>query len=234
VTVEHLAIQPDGSLQPTGVFETLPLDALVLALGQHADARFLQGVSGITMTQDSSIQVDQQLMTGRAGVFAGGDAIGGPRTMTAATGHGKKAARAIDAWLAGKPLELRTKPPSVDFAMLHLPLFLDADRAPASELPVEARNGFAEVIAGIDADQARREADRCLSCGNCFECDNCLAACPEQAVLKLGTGAKYSVALELCTGCAVCFEQCPCHAIEMLPEPPTDARLQPAQFKPRP
>jgi Pyruvate/2-oxoacid:ferredoxin oxidoreductase delta subunit len=172
-------------------------------------------------------------MTGHPGIFAGGDAIGGARTMTAATGHGRKAARAIDAWLRGERLEPRSKRRPVDFGMLHLPLFLDASRARPSELPPEARTGFAEVVAGIGHAQARREAARCLSCGNCFECDNCRAACPEQAISSLGRGRKYAVDLDLCTGCAVCFDQCPCHAIEMVPES-AGAEPRPARFQERP
>jgi NADPH-dependent glutamate synthase beta subunit-like oxidoreductase len=234
VTVERLETQADGSLRPTGALETLPLDALVLALGQHADSRFLRSVAGIAFDAEQSIRVDPQLMTGHPGIFAGGDAIGGARTMTAATGHGKKAARAIDAWLRGERLEPQVKRRTVDFGMLHLPLFLDAGRARPSELPPEARSGFTEVVAGIDRDQARREAARCLSCGNCFECDNCLAACPEQAISSLGRGRKYTVDLELCTGCAVCFDQCPCHAIDMVPEEGTTAGPRPARFKERP
>ena len=221
VTVERIEISADGSLRPTGELETLPVDSLVLALGQHADLDFLRNVAGVEIGADETLLVDDQLMTGRPGVFAGGDAIGGIRTMTAATGHGKKAARAIDAWLRGETYEAPAKSPMVEFGMLNLPLFLDAGRTQASELPLAARQGFAEVVAGIDERQARYEADRCLSCGNCFECDNCFAACPEQAIIKLGKGRKYSVNLDLCTGCAVCFDQCPCHAIEMIPEPET-------------
>jgi NADPH-dependent glutamate synthase beta subunit-like oxidoreductase len=218
VTVEAIALQEDGSLKPTGTYETLPVDSLVLALGQHAEIDFLRDVVGIALHGDDSVVVDEQLMTGHPGIFAGGDLIGGLRTMTAATGHGKKAARAIDGWLRGEVYPARQKSPPVDFAMLNLPHFLDAGRSQASALPAEARIGFAEVVAGIDQSQARYEADRCLSCGNCFECDNCFAACPEQAVIKLGKGHKYAVDLDLCTGCAVCFDQCPCHAIEMEPE----------------
>jgi Pyruvate/2-oxoacid:ferredoxin oxidoreductase delta subunit len=119
--------------------------------------------------------------------------------------------------------------------MLNLPLFLDAGRSRMSELPVEARIGFAEVVGGISERQARYEADRCLSCGNCFECDNCFAACPEQAIIKLGKGRKYAVDLKLCTGCAVCFDQCPCHAIEMVAEPVAgEDAPRPALFKLRP
>ena len=75
-----------------------------------------------------------------------------------------------------------------------------------------------EIVAGLSEREARYEATRCLSCGNCFECDNCLAACPEQAIIKLGKNKFYRVDLDLCTGCAACFEQCPCHAIDMVPE----------------
>jgi Na+-translocating ferredoxin:NAD+ oxidoreductase RNF subunit RnfB len=222
VTIEHIALNEDGSLQPTGELETLPVDSLVLALGQTADVEFVRKVSGVEIGRDDTIVVDERLMTGHPGIFAGGDVVGGPRTMTAATGHGKKAARAIDAWLAGETYQAPAKNPPVDFAMLDLPLYLDAGRTHMSELPVEARTGFAEVVAGITQKQARYEADRCMSCGNCFECDNCLAACPEQAIVKLGEGQKYVVNLDLCTGCATCYDQCPCHAIEMIAEPKTE------------
>ncbi len=236
VTVEAIELQADGSLRPTGKLETLPVDSLVLALGQHAEIDFLKKINGISFTRgDDSVVVDERLMTGRPGIFAGGDLIGGIRTMTAATGHGKKAARAIDAWLRGEVLEPKAKSPPVDFAMLNLPLFLDAGRSQVSELPLEARIGFAEIISGINEKQARYEADRCLSCGNCFECDNCFAACPEQAVIKLGKGLKYKVDLTLCTGCAVCFDQCPCHAIEMEPEIQNGGNApRPVHFKLRP
>ena len=74
------------------------------------------------------------------------------------------------------------------------------------------------MIHGLTELEARHEARRCLSCGVCYECDNCFAACPEQAIAKLGPGKGYHVDPALCTGCAVCFEQCPCHAIEMVAE----------------
>ncbi len=237
VTVERIALGDDGKLNPTGEFETLPVDALVLALGQHAEVGFLRKVPGIEIGGGENVVVDKRLMTGHPGIFAGGDLIGGLMTMTAATGHGKKAARAIDAWLAGRVYAPPPKSSTVGFDKLNLPLFLDAGRSRPSELPVELRGGFAEVVAGIDERQARYEADRCLSCGNCFECDNCLAACPEQAITYLGKGNKYAVDLTLCTGCAVCFDQCPCHAIEMEQEPEamrlSDTHRVPARFKVR-
>ena len=68
----------------------------------------------------------------------------------------------------------------------------------------------------MSAKEALHEAKRCLSCGNCFECDNCYAACPEDAIIKLGPNEGYEIKLDLCTGCGICVEQCPCHAMEMV------------------
>ena len=152
--------------------------------------------------------------------------------MTAAVGHGKKAARHIDAWLRGSEYRPSPKHRVVSYEVMRLPIYSDAEQSRQPMLPARSRvAGFAEVMAGLTADQARYEAKRCLSCGNCFECDQCYAACPEQAIEKLGAGQRYRFLFDRCTGCAVCFEQCPCHAIEMMPEPAGDeASKVPARF----
>jgi formate dehydrogenase (NADP+) beta subunit len=225
LTVETMRLDQSGRPQPTGEFETLSADSVVLALGQQTDCGFLRNAPGIAFTADDLVIVDSSMMTGRAGVFAGGDMAPGPRSVTAAVGHGKKAARAIDAFLRGAAVETVTKPPVATFDLLHLPIYADAPPSVQTELSVAARlaDGFAETTAGLSEAQAHYEARRCLSCGNCFECDQCYAACPEQAIVKLGPGRRYLFDYALCTGCAVCFEQCPCHAIEMNPEPATNA-----------
>ena len=218
VTVEAVKMGPDGSTIPTGKFETLPADSLVLAVGQHSELDFLRAVPGVAIGPHDVVAVDEQFMTGHPGLFAGGDMVGGARTMTTAVGMGKHAARAIDAYINGVRYERPPKHPSIDFGMLDLPVFLEAIRHAEPELPLAARASFAEVVQGLTAKEAVAEAGRCLSCGNCFECDNCFAACPEQAIIRLGPGRGYRVEPDLCTGCATCFEQCPCHAIEMQPE----------------
>ena len=226
VTIEGVEMGPDGTTIPTGRFETLPADSLVLAVGQHSELDFLRGVPGVAIGPNDVVAIDDQLMTGHRGVFAGGDMVGGARTMTTAVGMGKHAARAIDAYLNGARYERPPKHPSIGFEMLDLPLYLETLRHAQPEVPLAARATFAEVVKGLSAKEAQAEAGRCLSCGNCFECDNCLAACPEQAITRLGPGRGYRVERDLCTGCAICFEQCPCHAIEMQPEPqPTTAPL---------
>jgi NADPH-dependent glutamate synthase beta subunit-like oxidoreductase len=220
ITVEMMRLDEGGRPHPTGEYETLHADAVVLALGQEADSGFLRKVPGIGFQQDGTVIVGSNMMTGRAGIFAGGDLVPSERTVTIAVGHGKKAARHIDAWLRGGGYERPPKPPVVSFDMLHLPIFTDAQPSGQRELPVAARTtGFEEIVGGLTEREAIHEARRCLSCGNCFECDNCYAACPEDAIIKLGPGKRYRVDFAVCTGCATCFEQCPCHAIEMIGEP---------------
>ena len=115
------------------------------------------------------------MMTGRAGIFAGGDMVPTERSVTIATGHGKKAAHHIDAWLRGEIYTHPAKHPVVEFAELNLPIYADAARSTQRELPVAQREGgFDEVVGGLSEKEALHEAKRCLSCGNCFECDNCL------------------------------------------------------------
>lgn len=220
LTVEVMRLSADGRPEPTGAFETLEADSVVLALGQDTDSGFLRRVPGVEARQDGTITVGPDMMTGHPGIFAGGDMVPSERTVTVAVGHGKRAARHIDAWLRGVTYQQPSNPPVVGYAMLNLPVFSDAEPTPQAQLADEARTeGFAEVVAGLSERDARREAQRCLSCGNCFECDNCYAACPEDAIVKLGPGKFYRYDYARCTGCAVCFEQCPCHAIEMVPEP---------------
>ena len=222
LTVERMTIDAAGRPVPTGEIETLSADAVVLALGQDTESGFLRRVPGIDIRPDGTVAVGADMMTGAPGIFAGGDMVPAQRSVTVAVGHGKRAARHIDAWLRGVSQAVPASPPLVNFAMLHLPVFSDADPAAQREIPPADRSGFAEIAAGLTPAEARREAQRCLSCGVCFECDNCYAACPEDAIIKLGPGNRYRYDYAKCTGCAVCFEQCPCHAIEMLPEPSGD------------
>jgi NADPH-dependent glutamate synthase beta subunit-like oxidoreductase len=224
LTVEVMELDANGRPQPTGRLEILEADAVVLALGQQTDSRFLKQVPGIAFTPDGTVMVGEDMMTGCPGVFAGGDMVPSERTVTVAVGHGKRAARHIDAWLRGSAYESPRKHPVVSFPMLQLPVFSDAEPSVQKVLAAADRaDSFAEVLAGFTEREARREAQRCLSCGNCFECDNCYAACPERAIVKLGPGRRYRYDYAKCTGCAVCFEQCPCHAIEMITEPAPEA-----------
>jgi NADPH-dependent glutamate synthase beta subunit-like oxidoreductase len=218
--VEVMELDESGYPQPTGRFETLAADTVILALGQETESAFMRALPGVEFERDGTVKVSASLMTGCPGVFAGGDMVPSERTVTVGVGHGKKAARHIDAWLRDADVTAPPKHPRATFDGLHLWFFGDHARRQQPELGAQERvAGFDEVVGGLSADEATYEAGRCLSCGNCFECDGCLGACPEDAVIKLGVGQRYRFDHDRCTGCRACFEQCPVHAIEMVPEP---------------
>jgi NADPH-dependent glutamate synthase beta subunit-like oxidoreductase len=222
--IERMELDAEGRPQPTGEIETLSADALVLALGQHSDSGFLHGLPGIAFTPDGAVVVGEDMQTGASGVFAGGDMVPAQQSVTISTGHGKLAARHIDAWLRGESLRERPAAPVVGFERLHLPVYSDAAQSAPHRLAEAARlGGFQEIIAGLTTKEARYEAARCYSCGQCYECDSCFAACPEDAVIKHGPGRGYRIELSRCTGCASCFEQCPCAALAMIAEEAPDA-----------
>ncbi|MGW5238518.1 NAD(P)-binding protein [Monashia sp. NPDC004114] len=220
LTVEVQELDEHGRPHGTGQFETLEADTVILALGQDSDTGLVQDIPGVDV-RDDTVQVDKlTLMSGAPGIFAGGDAVPSQRTVTVAVGHGKRAARSIDAWLRGQALDSAPKHPRADFDLLNLWYFGANDRREQVELePASRVFSFDEVRAGLTSHEATYEAGRCLSCGNCFECDGCLGACPEGAVVKLGPGQRYRFDYDTCTGCSACARQCPVHAIEMVTEP---------------
>jgi 2-oxoacid:acceptor oxidoreductase delta subunit (pyruvate/2-ketoisovalerate family) len=218
-TVEKMEVDESGWPQPTGEFETLEADTLVLALGQSVDTSFLKSVPGVAITDDGVIDVDDTMMTGFAGLFAGGDMVPAERTVTVAVGHGKKAARNIDAWLRGEKHVPIANTKLAAYERLNSWYYTDAPKTvePALAL-VRRQTSFDEIHGGLDETNALFEARRCLSCGNCFECDNCYGVCPDNAVIKLGPGKRFEFNYDFCKGCGVCAAECPCGAIDMVAE----------------
>ena len=219
LTIEKMKLDEKGLPQPTGEFETLEADSLVLALGQDVDLSLLEGVPGLVV-DDGVVQVDPAtMMTGHAGLFAGGDMVPAERNVTVAVGHGKKAARHIDAWLRGARLQAAPKHAPASFERLNPWYYSDAPKTVRPELELARRtSSFDEVQGGLTEDNALFEARRCLSCGNCFECDNCYGVCPDNAVVKLGPGQRFAINYDYCKGCGMCVAECPCGAIDMVPE----------------
>jgi 2-oxoacid:acceptor oxidoreductase delta subunit (pyruvate/2-ketoisovalerate family) len=217
--LERMELDAEGFPQPTGELEELEADSLVLALGQEADLALLEGVPEIEI-EDGVVSVGPDMMTGRAGVFAGGDMVPAERTVTVAIGHGRRAALNIDRWLRGAPYEPAREPKLADFESLNTWYYADAPRTERPRLEVARRRAtFEEVVGGLDQSNALYEARRCLSCGNCFGCDNCFGLCPDNAVIKLeGVENGYEIDYDYCKGCGICVAECPCGAIEMVPE----------------
>jgi NADPH-dependent glutamate synthase beta subunit-like oxidoreductase len=218
ITLEKMTLDASGFPQPTGELETLAADSVVLALGQDVDLALLDGVPGLEVA-DGVVKVGPDMMTGFAGIFAGGDMVPAERTVTVAIGHGKKAARHIDAWLRGSAHAAPPKHELAAFERLNAWYYSDAPKSVSPVLDLVRRQStFDEVVQGLDESNALYEARRCLSCGNCFECDNCYGVCPDNAVIKLGPGKRFQFNYDYCKGCALCMSECPCGAIRMVPE----------------
>ena len=216
--VEKMILDEKGFPQPTGEFEELEADSLVLALGQESDLSLLKDVPDLEV-EDGVVKVNAMMMTGHAGIFAGGDMVPAERTVTTGVGHGKKAARNIDAWLRSVEYVGHDKHQIVEFKDLNPWYYSDAPHAVRPRLEGARRaSTFDEVVQGLDASTALYEARRCMSCGNCFECDNCFGVCPDNAVIKLGPGLGFEINLDYCKGCGICVSECPSGSIVMIPE----------------
>ncbi|RYP87790.1 FAD-dependent oxidoreductase [Nocardioides guangzhouensis] len=219
MTVERMELDDTGFPQPTGEVDELAADSLVLALGQDTDLSLLDAMPDVAV-DDGVVQVDGTLMTGRPGVFAGGDMVPGERSVTVGVGHGRHAAEQIDAWLAGRAPRVPADRAVAPYDGLNTWYFADAPRTHRPTLEtVRRQSTFDEVVQGLDEDNALYEARRCMSCGTCFQCDNCFGVCPDNAVLKIGRpGEPYLIDLDYCKGCGLCASECPSGAIAMEPE----------------
>ena len=219
LTIERMELDESGFPQPTGEMEHLDADSVVLALGQESELGFLSRVPGLEL-RDGVLVVDDDLMTGRPGLFAGGDMVPAVRSATVGIGHGRRAAASIDAWLRRTDPEPADGPSEATYERLHPWYYTDASRAHRPQLEAARRSStFDEVVQGLDRDTALYEARRCLSCGTCFSCDNCFGMCPDNAVIKTDDpDTPYVIDLDYCKGCGICAAECPAGAISMVPE----------------
>jgi NADPH-dependent glutamate synthase beta subunit-like oxidoreductase len=170
---------------------TIEADSCVLAIGQRPDLSFLSPADGVTLAPGGTITVDPQtLATSAPGIFAGGDVAFGPRNLIEAVANGKRAARSIHEYLAREEARLDVrleieKLPTADYRMIAG--FETLDRQPPPTLDVGRRTGIAEVETGYAAEDARRQAARCLVCHvqtiydpeKCVLCGRCVDVCPE-------------------------------------------------------
>jgi 2-oxoacid:acceptor oxidoreductase delta subunit (pyruvate/2-ketoisovalerate family) len=218
IVLEKMQLNSEGFPEPTGEFEELDADSLVLALGQDTDLSLLEHADDVTV-RDGAVQVLDSMMASSTGIFAGGDAVPAERTATVAVGHGKRAAHSIDNFVMGSDAQVKERHELASFERLNTWYYADAPRTERPELErVRRQTNFEEVIGGLTPDNALFEARRCMSCGNCFECDNCFGVCPDNSVIKLGEGMRYEFNYDFCKGCGICVTECPCGAIDMIPE----------------
>jgi len=238
-------------------------DLIVSAIGQAVDftglEEFNNGKGAVTTDRN-------YVVSGKPGVFAGGDVIR-PHLLTTAIGHGSIAADGIHNHMQGKDLEKRPKIDAHQFDIMrklvekgieiketHEPLRGTCDSNVAvhnfdnrseryviphdklflghfSYVPRNQRDivtldkesalgNFEERLVALVEEKAVAEAKRCMSCGMCFECDNCVVYCPQTAVFRVkknqSTLGRYvDTDYNKCIGCHICADVCPTGYIQM-------------------
>ncbi|MDA8219513.1 MAG: FAD-dependent oxidoreductase [Dehalococcoidales bacterium] len=173
-----------------GERRTIPADTVIIAIGQEAELGFL-GDSGLEVRVGRVVADADTLQTAVAKVFAAGDAVSGPTSVVEAMGRGRTAAESITRYLQGLPLRYGRR----DAVAAQVAASVDASgavvrpRVEAPRVAVAARRGFGEIEGTLSREQARAEAERCLSCGRpagehrmCWSCLACEQACPEDAI----------------------------------------------------
>ncbi len=233
-------IGKDGRREPRpieGSNFTLPVDAVISAIAETPHFSFLPEE---LRHSTGSLPVDETGATGVKGVFAGGDIIAQPRTVSYAIGSGKKAAMAVDATLRGKNAVegLRSArwgekgslsmarykkggadgiaPEVIPFSDLNTAYFKRQARKRKEKLPLSRRtSGFSEVNLGLSPASALYEAKRCFNCGVCNLCHNCFIYCPDLAISARPDKQGYNINYDYCKGCCICVEECPRGAISV-------------------
>ncbi|MEI6157972.1 MAG: FAD-dependent oxidoreductase, partial [Atribacterota bacterium] len=151
-------------------------DLFILAIGQEVDIPS----EGLDLTKRRTVKTNEKLETSRKGVFAGGDMVMGPSTLVESIAHGKRAAQSIDAHLTQTEFRIEKNHP----APLSIPWKLGrTPRVPMKKLTGSERSrNFREVELGYSEKEALAEASRCLSCGGCSECMQCVLSCQRNAI----------------------------------------------------
>jgi len=217
---------------------SMEADTVIMAIGQAAELSFLEN-EGIAMSPQGGLDVDPETCeTSVQGIFAGGDIIRQPWTVSHAIGSAKRAAIAMDHYLKGRDLREMAGNGSLARTMRgHLGLdehaatnerkvatFQDLNMAythgssvtSADRIsPSERTGNFREINKGIMPEDADREAGRCLSCGVCRMCGNCYLFCPDGAVQLDADTGRYAIDYDYCKGCGVCQNECPVGTIIM-------------------
>jgi NADPH-dependent glutamate synthase beta subunit-like oxidoreductase len=171
----------------------------------------------VPQTAWNTIRVDPlTLATPVDGLFAGGDAVTGPKNFIEGLAAGRKAALSIHRYLSGE--ELRTNREAEGVSTELVSVNIDkVETRPRIEEPVLSRESrkknFKEVHLLPSEEALMAEARRCLHCGACHQCDTCMIQCPEGAISKTEEG--YAIDYNKCTGCRVCVQECPTSAIDM-------------------
>ena len=211
--------------QPTGEFEQLEADSLVLALGQDTDLSLMQDVDGIEIS-DGVVHVDEGMMTGAEGIFAGGDMVPSERTVTVAVGHGKQGRPQHRRLAARYPVRARPRPPLATFDRLNTWYYTDAPKTvrPTLIRPDGCPRSTRSSRVSMSRPRCTRRGGACPA-ATASAVTTASGSAPTTRVLKLPRGSAegdngrdYAFDLDYCKGCGICVSECPSGAIIMIPE----------------
>jgi formate dehydrogenase (NADP+) beta subunit len=201
-----------------GTETVLQVDHVIPAVGQEVDAAGFENLIGAAPFFAPD---DFGRLPDHPGIFAGGDARGHGGSVSAAVGDGRRAAIAIDAYIAGRDLPGAEPRHPIPIADLNLAYFDHAPRVEAKIAAPPVRTADAEIEGSIPHSGLEHEAHRCFSCGECMSCDNCWTLCPDNSVLKArseGGRWRYVFDYDHCKGCGICAHECPVGYIAMRDE----------------
>lgn len=204
-----------------GAFSVQPVDGsafdlaattIIPAIGQDADLARWQDVAA---GDGPVLATGADWQTATPGLYAGGDVASMSRFVTQAIGMGKEAAHAIAENLLGTGASAAFETSeAVGFERINTAYQDPHARSRQRLAPLDRRlEGFDEVQLPLEADEARKEAARCFSCGSCIYCDNCYFYCPDMAITRVDGG--YEVNADYCKGCGLCVAECPTGSIHM-------------------
>jgi len=188
---------------------------LIPAISQEADFGGLEELKN--QKNWTTTATDFGRVTEDGKIWSGGDVTRGLGLVTEAVGDGRLAAEDIDRFLMGIEYRPMDPLPVIYAEKMHLQHYDALERHYISEKPGPERiANFDEYIIPFDIEAIKAEAKRCMSCGHCFDCENCWKFCSEGAVNKLDKGKHFEFNLDKCIGCSKCMEECPCGLIDMV------------------
>jgi NADPH-dependent glutamate synthase beta subunit-like oxidoreductase len=215
VQMELKEADASGRARPVpipGSETVIPADTVIMATGQEVDYDGLE----LDKRENRWVSTDEFLRTSHYKVFAGGDAVLGLETVSAALGQGLRAAASIEDYLEGHVESSLASPPVVYFKDLNSYYYNGNKRLTKEAIPVHERlKSFNEIYPPFDPEGIIKEAGRCFSCGLCFNCGNCLMYCPDNAVDLSPASGGYAFNYDFCKGCGLCVKECPCHYIQL-------------------
>ncbi|HSW57330.1 MAG TPA: FAD-dependent oxidoreductase [Dehalococcoidales bacterium] len=177
----------DRTSAPTfdsNVTKRIECDNVILAIGQSTDLSIFSKKTKVKTAKNGLIIADSvTLATDEPGIFAGGDGVSGPKSAVEAIAHGHEAATSIDRYLRGQDLKEGREKAKEEAAGIPEGKFSKQKRVQLRMLPLEKRRTtFQEAAIMYSEEEAKKEADRCMNCGLCSECMQCVAVCQANAV----------------------------------------------------